>query len=139
MTVCAPGVTAVLARSGALAPPYGVPAPLGSESPACAEWTVSGAPVASSAKSFSRPPMTDPDETQVEESSSAMKASLNCELMKSGYSSERKRKSKDRQLAPAGTLIGIASTVTSRAVSPRPAGAAAPPSSALAKTPAWSA
>ncbi len=68
-----------------------------------------------------------------------MKASLNCELMKSGYSSERKRKSKDRQLAPAGTLIGIASTVTSRAVSPRPAGAVAPPSSALAKTPAWSA
>jgi hypothetical protein len=111
---------------------------LGAERPAWAEWTVSGAPVASSAKSFSRPPITDPDETQVDESSSAMKASLNCELMKSGYSSDRKRKSKDRQLAPAGTLMGIASTVTSRAVSPRPAGAVSPPSSALAKTPAWS-
>jgi len=107
--------------------------------PAWAEWTVSGAPVASSAKSFSRPPITDPDETQVELSISAMKASLNCESRKSGYSSERKRKSKERQLAPAGTLMGIASTVTSRAVSPRPAGGAAAPSSALAKIPAWSA
>ena len=136
ITVCAPGVTAVLARSGALAPPYGVPAALGAESPACAEWTVRGAPVASRAKSFSRPPITEPEETHVELSISAMKASLNCESRKSGYSSERKRKSKDRQLEPAGTLMGMASTVTSRAVSPRPAGAAVAPSSALAKIPA---
>ena len=136
--MCAPGVTAVLARSGALAPPNGVPAALGADSPAWAEWTVSGAPVASSAKSFSRPVIAGPDETQVEESSSAMKASLNCELRKSGYSSERKRKSNDRQLAPAGTLIGIASVVTSRAVSPRPVGGVVPSSSTVGKTPAWS-
>ena len=36
-------------------------------------------------------------------------------VMKSGYSSERKRKSKDTQLAPAGTLNGIRSMLTSSA------------------------
>src|SRR5882672_12740596 len=63
--------------------------------------------------------MSVPDVVQVEVSSSAMKASLKGEPTNSGYSSERKRKLIDRQLAPSGTSRSIFSMDTSKSVSPR--------------------
>ena len=72
----------------------------------------------------------EPDVVQVELSSSAMKASLYSVLTYSGYSSDRKRKSKLTQFAPSGTLRSILSTEMSYAVSPRPA-TRPPPSSAV--------
>ena len=101
--MCAPGVTAVLARSGALAPPYGVPAALGRREAGLRRVDRQRAAVGVEREVvLEAADRRTADETQVEESSSAMNASLNCESTKSGYSSDRKRKSKDRQLAPAG-------------------------------------
>src|SRR5258706_5749618 len=63
--------------------------------------------------------MVAPEVVQVEVSSSAMKASLKGEPTNSGYSSERKRKLIDRQLAPPGTSRSILNMETSWSVSPR--------------------
>jgi hypothetical protein len=62
--------------------------------------------------------MTDPSVLQVESSSSAMKASLNCRPTNSGNSSERNLKSKPTQFAPAGAVKSILRIVTSRSLPP---------------------
>ena len=63
--------------------------------------------------------MSEPDVDHELESSSAMNASLNFCPTYSGYSSERKRKSIERQLASAGTFRSIFRIVTSKSLSPR--------------------
>ena len=76
--MCGPGVITVLARSGAVAPPYGVPAASAADIRDCpVELIVTGCPSGSSAKSLSRPVIAEPAVVQVELSSSAMNASLN--------------------------------------------------------------
>ena len=57
--------------------------------------------------------IVEPDVVQSEVSSSAMKASLYAVWTYSGNSSERKRKSIERQFGPAGTSRSTLSTVTS--------------------------
>jgi hypothetical protein len=69
--------------------------------------------------------MSEPEVVQSEVSSSAMNASLNDEPTNSGNSSERKRKSIERQFDPNGTSRSTLRIVTSRSVSPRTFG---PPS-----------
>src|SRR6266508_953471 len=71
--------------------------------------------------------IVEPDVVQSEVSSSAMKASLKDVCTNSGYSSERKRKSIERQFGPTGTLRSTLRIVTSKSVSPRTLG---PPTSA---------
>src|SRR5689334_8925450 len=74
----------------------------------------------------------------VEVSSSAMKASLKRLPTHSGYSSVRKRKSKDRQLASGGTSRSILRIDTSQLLGPR----TLPPPSSAPLSPAefgWSA
>jgi hypothetical protein len=57
--------------------------------------------------------ISEPEVVQSEVSSSAMNASLKFECTNSGYSSERKRKSIERQFGPTGTLRSTLRIVTS--------------------------
>jgi hypothetical protein len=86
-----------------------------------------GLPSGSKAKLFGAV-ISEPDVVHVDWSSSAMKASLNCDPTNSGNSSDRNLKSMVRQFAVAGTFRSILRTVTSKAVLPRPW--SVPPSSA---------
>ena len=63
--------------------------------------------------------ISEPEVVQSEMSSSAMNASLKSVCTNSGYSSERKRKSSERQFGPTGTLRSTLRTVTSKSVLPR--------------------
>ena len=115
-----------------MAPSYVVPAALAAVilvTPAAL--TLITAPDGSKAK-LSGAAIVEPEVVQLELSSSVMKASLNFWLRNSGNSSDRNRKSRDRQFAPAGTARSIFKMVTSKAVSPRP-GTKPPPSC----TPLW--
>ena len=119
-----PDVTTFEACSSGVAPPSVTPSyPV----PAVAACVIAVLPVlliemtscdGSKAKLFGAV-MVEPAVVQVELSSSAMNASLYVRSTKSGYSSERKRKSSVRQFAPAGMARSTLSTVTSKSVSPR--------------------
>jgi len=76
------------------------------------ELTLTTLPLGSKAK-LSGAVIVEPEVVHVDESSSATNASLYAEFTYSGYSSERKRKLRLRQSAPAGTFTLILSTETS--------------------------
>jgi hypothetical protein len=101
-----------------VAAPYGVPAASAGDIAAKpVALIVSGWPSGSAAK-LPGAEMIEPVDVQVVASISATKASLKALASRAGYSSERKRRSKERHEAPApaGVTKGICSTVTSCAV-----------------------